>query len=1232
MSSSSRTTRRAGTSRTTQRKRIRDDEIALGEDEDTSKVARPEEVPIAPATETTTAVVEDPFALVTDHTVATGVIFGAESEAHDAREPRGRTGIARIMDTEEAVRRQIGILAPDAAQQQRLFVGASKSSNAPPFVLRGLSQVVPNVKYQEVAEQRKRFEDQRAYIVKQRELFDRLFHNTQLMQPLYFREQFDAERIAFLQGFQPPQALVLIIPPSKKIELTAYWRRHLGDAAEEEMAKYKYNPILEFGTRFLGQQLIGYHVRPIVLRRLEQLKNSTYEDMPITLELLEKYFVEYINGAYNRLMTLATSTNPDVMYEDVHQSTDLTSLGEAFTSTYEAAPEMFYYASVLTLNANRTYRTYLTAWIASKKFSPEVEQDKVHQATISTLETFVNNMIRTYDRYQSNTNNKPYFHSSRPLSILTYKNQFRRLLFLEIAKHRADNLVTSDVARSMLAEYFSARDAMFDAQILLNMSLQFPALLDMARDEALEALPNANDNNDPNVGFITDRYDAAIASIRKLWPNYPSDPRGPHSPIDPPTAQSVDVIDPQTRVSTIVVDKFSPHDLSYPIDEVRTQQMVGEIQSEIDNIGLQFDPNETHDMANRRRTAMGVLYANRVLAVELSQAEYLLRNVLSPTVEVPLVVDRMIYDTSELVLRVHFELSPLLASRIIYATGGDEVLLDGEAKDALATLEKTEFVVSWYHRPLYGNKEEEFQQQVVTGMQEATLILTRSGDDIDNAGAIMQLAGRYRAVARLLSNTDISFESVFEATVNVLAQCIRDGKTFTPTFGVTRHHGECIWRPTVPTPEHCNAVDELQILATRGAEEYKTYKKTQKDNAANAGGAYVAPWGASTTENLRRVALMTPENIAEMFTVRSIIGQFIERFAGNVRMLGNQGATPLPANDMQLFVRAVQAFTVLYKAESDAAEWLLQPRSLDEPAVIGLRQMVQAASRVQSLTLADGLDVQTSSAEFGTDVECAPIAGLIRLLRTPFAAAMQTGRERRFVSKMQGDLNVFAKLYKQVLASRNRVVLDTQHPHYSPEAAEFMEKRFDANLETLRVSDVHGLVISESMQLHKLFIDTASSKELENKIVGLPRTVLEPVRPTSIDNMRHLWRGSHTFVTSMPDLLVVGRSPATVAGTDLPKKLFIVQRGSEPLSRGYDYNTLYEKFLGAFTEYNASTTQMLYVEVARRVTIYNYFAFLAPPLSPGSFLEGEVLEHRIIDGAYRHLTLFEPTPFEEINS
>lgn len=1199
----------------------------------------------------------DPFAMLTDNTTMTGVLFGAPSTqttiGHDPRNPRevySQPGAARVIDTEELVRRQISLLAPGARQGQRFLADGSPADAQ--FVLYGLSQEAANPKFVEKATMRKGLDTLRKYIITQRNVFDRLFYNVAPMNPDLLRA-FDAERIAYMNGFAPPKALALIVPDEVRAERTGYYRKALSDVANNLLATYLDGA--STGTRHLAPLLVNYHARPIVLRRLEQLRRGDYSDMPITRELLKRYFVEYVTAAYNRLVSLATREASDapnlelsamIAADDPFVGDDLTSLGRAFTSTYEAAPILVHYASVLALHASRMYTSYFDEWKAAQKFSAAVEADPIHKSVIAKLEEFIKSMIRTYDTYQSQTVGTAYFHANRPLSIDDYKEYYRRLLFLEIAQHRADNLYSKQRLIDTLLEYFSARDGVvFDQAILLDAPLQFPQILAEARRVTLESVA---DDDAVQRAVIDTRYDAAIAALRQLWPGYPDDPRSQHGPLDLPTAQTVTIESNNNNVpARTVVDKFSPYDLSYPLDIAQTEIAKSTIDAELAPLRLAFDPIVVTADANRRRDALGSLYINRVLAKELSEAEYLLRRVLSEKIEVPLVVNRMVYDSSELALEVHFELVAQLAARIDYVpeTERATVGLDSEAKQALEKLQSTEFTIEWYHRPLHVPTERLIATtKLRSGTNMARIVLVGAGSSTETAGSIIEIAGTYRAVA-IEAGSGKRYDSKFAATVNVYAECVRDGKRFTPTFGTAvatqaiRSHGQCVWSPIAPNDAYMDRMLALKTLVTRGVDEYNKYVRAPRDSVDTAGEPCEPPWGSSSPQHLRQLALKSDADIDALFTAPHVLGLFIVRFAANTRRLS---ASVVPSNDLQAFVQTVQLYTRSYSATNDVADVVAQARSLDETANKSIFALRDAAILLQKMQPTQLSELQTSALEFGTAVRDAPFGPLIHLLRSPFASIFQTGRERRYVRKLHGDYETFVRLYKCKRAAAHNIVLETSAPNYSAEAVKYMLDRFNPHVESLRIDEIYRATIDDEFQMRDLFIDVASRCELRSKIEGLPRSVKQIAQQQNIEVASlgdsittETWRGNHSFASPYPDLLVVSQSYGQVPSTGLPRSLIIVQRGSEPLNHGYDFAALFAAVEYSVNQYNASArtnapSEDWYYEAGRQVTIYNYFAFLAPSQPTGSFVDEPTLRQRIINGVYQHVAQFVPTPFEEI--
>lgn len=1255
--------RRYITPRSKPKRTREEEEIALGQESiEVSKAARIAEESTGDTFEKSP--VEDPFKAITEQTTTTGVLFGAPPtqsvELHDRRDPGAilsRPGAARVLDTEEVVRRELAKLAPDASQGQRAIADSNAVTNR--FVLRGLSQMVPNPKYHELADRRRQFEDQRNYIVKQRQMYDRLFYNRYPVDA-EFRAEFDKERdkqrLQFLQGFQPPQALALLKPTSEKIKLTEYWRRHLSDALVKLLNAYQEENTPDKpsgGTRHFVQELVNYHVRPIVRRRLAEIESAQFDDFPITKEVLQGYFNQYMTAAYNRFVTMDDEAQGDVgaVMRIDEQSGDATSLGRAFTTSFEEAPQLVYYASTLTLYASREYTTWLREW--KKQVDTNVARldpndsnaqkaKKTSDDALAKLGQFVQNAIRISDRYQS-ASNTDYFHATRPLSIDDYCRDYRRLVFLEIAQHRADNLLSENEMRAELETYFVVPSVEFNIQLLYNLPLTFRDRLREAYEKARESI-DANDQM--SIDALEQRLARANQALEQVCPS--AEPHSPHGPIDKPTAVSValpqqrdndDDDDDNPPQQQVVVDTWSEYDLSYPLDIDLTERAKRDISVESSVLAPVFDIAQTIDVANRRRESYGVLYANRRLAIELSQAEYLLKHVLSPTVEAPLSVERAVYDNSELTLEARLELSPLLASRVMYVPVDKGLPIDAEAQAALDDMATKRFTITWYHRPLHEGGEREVSRGTLDNTGAARLRIA-TGDNNNPSSAVLNIAGQYRAVV-----TDVDankqYESVFVATIRVYAECVRDGKRFAPSFGRAHDiaHGQCVWRPTPQNADRAFALQALRVLVTRGVVEYDKYKRTYGTYndavAVERVEQTEAPWGSSAPDNLHRIAMLPDAEFHNLFTMHHIIERCVARVAALIRTSPDVDTV---GSELQIVGQFVS--NALYgesnttstpsTLQDDVPVSIIRPRTLDQPVILASNALAKLAGNVQRLTDARADQLTAQFDNFAASVRDASMFSLLQLLTTPLMSALQTGREQRFVNKLVGDYQVFVRLYTAHVAVRERVVLDANAPNYSEAAAKYMLRHLDSLIRLLTADEIHRLVLSEDLRIPDIFIDTNSRADLRALIDGLPS---KPIVRTSSELSDELWKGCHSYVTDQPDMVVVTRSSQNVPPTLLPRKLAIKHRGSEPLSRGYDYDALFRDIEHSVVLYNDSATrgdpsQTLYDETARRVTIYNYFAFLAPPLSRGTFLSNDALQDKISGGVFANVAMFAPTPLE----
>jgi hypothetical protein len=125
----------------------------------------------------------------------------------------------------------------------------------------------------------------------------------------------------------------------------------------------------------------------------------------------------------------------------------------------------------------------------------------------------------------------------------------------------------------------------------------------------------------------------------------------------------------------------------------------------------------------------------------------------------------------------------------------------------------------------------------------------------------------------------------------------------------------------------------------------------------------------------------------------------------------------------------------------------------------------------------------------------------------------------------------------------------------------------------------------------------------------------------SYSGERPVWRGSHSYQTAQPDEYEVF--------VDKQRGAFVVQRGSVPLNKGYDFDGLHDIIAATAARLTATVREganlaldrttyarlvdSLADQLADMELAYNYLAFVAPAMRDGRIITGYELQQMVID-------------------
>lgn len=1175
------------------------------------------------------------------------------AQRNESREKRRDDGIAQLLDVEQLVRQQVATLIPGAKQGDRLL---SESEVDEKFVLRGNSVRVENPEWTKNQTLRSLLLARQGFVQRQEDEYQRLFRAHRDRFPSDAPRSFELQeerRRRLIADFIPPFTITLLKTSSEVIAINKEWREMEANVISQVFEAFTAftktqpgAPAAETVDDGVVAELVRTIVAPVLLRYGAQAQTSTFEDMPLTLERLRFYFFTYLTKAVLRLVSAPTTKKnalPEPPPGDVSASSDnlfasdVNSIGEGFQVDHDTLPtqedaQLAYYASAIALFANRDYSKWFREWVGEFQMNfPEVVALSSAPSIIEKMRQFVRDVVNEAESRARRTARSPshpgvptYFRAAHLVPMREYAERFRTLLFTEIALARINAIVpindVIDAIRAFLVNETQTTYALF--RVVTN---DYYEIVNRVRDEELDGALD-----DAERAMITLRADAIKAQIGQLWRE--GTKRYEHSPAPSETIKAADDA------------SWAPTNLAYPLDRRRSLLVKSSLQSAVAILAREFDAEAKNVEAASRREALDAHYIDQVIRRDLAQLSFLLNEVLTPLVEAPLALRCNIASRQTIKLAVRLELAPLVASRVVDV---DDSFRTASDRAILAELHQQRFACTWYRRGReVGASETVVRQSVLRRINQQDVLV------INETGAIdLGIVGVYRAEVQQLDPADETkrvgpiYKSLFAATIDVYARCVRDGVEFLPTKNDNRDrfHGECEWHEHAHTPEFQEQLEDLVTLTSYGvdvlqeriAERTKVSTRQTLDVLPLALARHVramSPWGSSTMQHLTALSHQTAVQRHKLFTIDTLVPRFLQRVAAvDLALNGNsrQGLAVLAqavvdGNGTNLLSMAPEQGAVDDVATFNAD---VAPQTLLRNKVLGATRATNDADRAHFV----GLDKASGG------WLAVPFQTLISLLKTPTALALATPREQSYFEKIDADFAMFAHNYRAMrTAQENGENGGWFYVNAAQSVQEQFQKMVTAELAKISLQAIRTLVqtrMHDVIAIGKLFVDERSETELANlldKNDALPKRDIMRVAPTKLK-----WRGSHTAHDSQPSMARIDFVQVLSADRLTNRlNLVIVQRGSEPEARGYDYNGLHNLIDTACKRYNGeqakaapsqSALEYWAAQAGRAVTIYNYFAFLAERLSEQSFMSAEEIVRRIDAQVYTNIT-FDPTP------
>jgi len=614
---------------------------------------------------------------------------------------------------------------------------------------------------------------------------------------------------------------------------------------------------------------------------------------------------------------------------------------------------------------------------------------------------------------------------------------------------------------------------------------------------------------------------------------------------------------------------------------------------------------------------------------------------------------------NSVVLSAELRLSPLLETRVLAARDASEDLTE-EERAAEEALGRVPLEVRWFFLPrfsaLFGGERE---------VRRARLEAPQTGDTLRVTGATADLAravaraGTYRVEFRRADRADaVVYKSEFQATVRVLAHCLRDDALFEPLpDGTDAVPMRCAWRTLPRDAAQLELLEELAVLVHGGREALAALCKQRRRETLGAGWTELErtarqrgirlerptpPWGATTPVAFVQLALQSEGSVRDRFSFTKLVARVVRRVANVVRTLSppsevvaRDAATLFLGTCSQQLSKLANTAGIDYAAALVAAAPDALAAGADDIAVgtplplLFKRTVAQAIEatvvlfpneartvavhangashrRALSATLdADGGAAQLAHAmarASGDALHGASLAAILQCMALPYVQLLLTAREKRFMARVAEHFERFAERYvRHELDERFYTIGELAQPLGALRAAR-IEAREDGPLRASINADLAALTPAQVYEMagadaNAFFFDGESFAEYQRLARALIPDVGRAARDVDCCAERAEWRGTHSALDDQPRPLQVA-----FRGTELPlTRAVITHHGSHPVGHNYDFGGMRAVVERQVARYNAAAAAgdvagaaEARADVESAALVFNYFALVAP--------------------------------------
>ena len=819
----------------------------------------------------------------------------------------------------------------------------------------------------------------------------------------------------------------------------------------------------------IAEQYVVALVDPFLRRQLAIIEHSNYDEMPILWSTLRDLFDSYLTRAARYLNTPADERR-DTPIDNGDDDRELSCFMANVLETY-AQPEFL--------------RVWLPAWLARNPQPARVS---------SALTNYVKKIVAYRQRqFESDAAATNYLRFYIPMTEDDARKAYRKLITSDIALGRARVAANVDFVRKSIIEYFNNPHAIFLeppwlAFMLPSTFFEFIDLLNSAAQidiaETYRISPTDTDAQKDQMteGFLvaTARLDEHVRQLEQRLALY-GVVRARHNSIAP--HGPADGI--ETRVDS--GDAWSSFDLSFPLNPTTSSAQIDQLVAVVARTSEEFNADAQQTRAHNVRRAIDRDYTLKLIERRQAELEYQLDELTSPIEQTP---QRVVYNVNsgeQVELRVEIALSPQLERRILSMS---DSLLEPDERAAPDVLVTSRFRFDWYFKRAGNDVTPNVPEVLVRstlgerGVLVDTYPLFNATDATAGvSGATSALlarirhaltrAGVYRVEVRRLEEDAapedaIVYRSLFQATVQVVARCMRDNALFEPhASGDGALQNACCWQQALPSPDYENYLKELVTLVEHGPQAHKNLIESRAraglgfweglaTQVASVGRRLtlpLPPWGLSTPTQLMLVSQEPRDSLLQRFTFEAIYTRFRRRvgqFLAYVLLVNERLANLLPTSSnytedelFNLYLGSTLKNAAVASALREAAArggifdangvlTTSEERRANMPNKLTIGKIVTMAARtIESVgaplarrvpptdnstnaSQASG-SVLTIARAVPTPVDDESMVAVLQRLAHPFAQMMMTERERSFFSSVERDFDSLRGVYRRHL-------------------------------------------------------------------------------------------------------------------------------------------------------------------------------------------------------------------------